>query len=126
MPPTTPPIILLDELLRPELPPEELLPLNVVALVVTARTVLVVRVPVDATPLLVMVNIVVMARVALEVEKETVSVATALVISEVAVTDPSEFVGVAVEVVNTNDIEGGGVSVLVVSTWAVVVELVVV
>jgi hypothetical protein len=116
----------LDELLRPELPPEELLPLNVVALVVTARTVLVVRVPVDATPLLVVVNIVTMARVALEVEKETVSVATALITSEVAVTDPSEFVGVAVEVVNTTDVEGGGVSVLVVSTWAVVVELVVV
>lgn len=108
--------MLLDELLRPEFPPEELLPLNVVALVVTARIVLEVRVPVDMTPLLVVMNVVVTARVALEVEKETVSVATALVTSEVAVTDPCEFVGVAVEVVNSTEVEGGDVSVLVVST----------
>jgi hypothetical protein len=120
MPPTTPPIILLDELLRPELPPEELLPLNVVALVVTANTVLVVRVPVDVTPSLVVTNVVVMARVALEVEKEMVSVAMALVISEVAVTDPAELVWEAVEVVNSTEVEGGDVSVLVESTCAVV------
>lgn len=99
----------------PALLPEALLPFKVAALVVTARTVLDVRVPVDRTPLLVVTNVVVMARVALEVEKETVSVVTALVMSDVAITDPAEFVGVAVEVVNCTDVEGGGVSVLVVS-----------
>jgi len=134
MPPTTPPIILLDVLLKPELPELLLLPLKV-ALVVAASTVLLVRVAMLTTPLLVLVKVVVTARVVLEVERETVSVAMALVNSEVAVTDPAEFVGVAVEVVKTTAVVGTevGTSVIVeetsVALWEVVVvvsELVVV
>jgi len=117
MPPTTPPIMLLDELLRPELPPLLLLPLKT-GLVLAASTVLLVRVAVVRTPLLVVINVVVKARVVLEVERETVCVATALVTSEVAVTDPWEFVGVAVEVVKMIAVVGAdvGTSVMVEST----------
>jgi len=117
MPPTTPPMMLLDELLRPELPPLLLLPLRT-GLVVAASTVLLVRVAVVRTPLLVVTKVVVTARVVLEVERDTVSVATALVISEVAVTDPWESVGVAVEVVKMIAVVGEdvGTSVIVEST----------
>jgi len=109
--------MLLDELLRPELPPLLLLPLNT-GLVLAASTVLLVRVAVVRTPLLVVINVVVKARVVLEVERETVCVATALVTSEVAVTDPWEFVGVAVEVVKMIAVVGAdvGTSVMVEST----------
>jgi len=127
MPPTTPPIMLLDVLLNPELPELLLLPLKV-APVVAASTVLLVRVPVLTTPLLVVTKVVVTARVMLEVENETVSVATGLVNLEVAVTDPAEFVGVAVEVVKTTAVVGTevGISVIVESTSVVLWEVVVV
>jgi len=127
MPPTTPPIILLDVLLNPELPELLLLPLKV-APVVAASTVLLVRVPVLTTPLLVVTKVVVTARVMLEVENETVSVATGLVNLEVAVTDPAEFVGVAVEVVKTTAVVGTevGISVIVDETSVVLWEVVVV
>jgi len=127
MPPTTPPIILLDVLLNPELPELLLLPLKV-APVVAASTVLLVRVPVLTTPSLVVTKVVVTARVMLEVENETVSVATGLVNLEVAVTDPAEFVGVAVEVVKTTAVVGTevGISVIVDETSVVLWEVVVV
>jgi len=126
MPPTTPPIMLLDVLLNPELPELLLLPLKV-APVVAASTVLLVRVPVLTTPLLVVTKVVVTARVMLEVENETVSVATGLVNLEVAVTDPAEFVGVAVEVVKTTAVVGTevGISVIVEETSVVMWEVVV-
>jgi len=126
MPPTTPPIILLDVPLKPELPELLLLPLKV-ALVVAASTILLVRVPVLTTPLLVVMKVVVTARVMLEVESDTVSVATGLVTLEVAVTDPAEFVGVAVEVVKTTAVVGTevGTSVIVEATSVVLWEVVV-
>ena len=130
-PPTTPPIVFLDELLKPELPELLLLPFKV-ALVEAAKTVLLVRVAVTRTPLLVVTSVVVKADVLLDVERETVSVATALVSRETVV-DPAEFVVLAVEVVKTTDVlEGdeGAASVMVedVSCWVVlgVVEKVVV
>jgi len=105
-------------LLRPELPPLLLLPLRPATevLVEAAITVLLVRAIVVLTPLLVVTNVVVIAFVVLEVEREIVSVATALVTSEVAVTDPSEFVWLSVDVDKTTVVESevsGGVTV----TW---------
>lgn len=105
-PPTTPPIVFLDELLKPELLPP--LPFSRPAVVVAAAmTSLLVREIVTGTPLLVVTKIVVIAFVVLDVEKESVSVATALVISEVAITDPAEFVSLAVDVERTTVVESG-------------------
>lgn len=70
-------------------------------------TSLLVREIVTGTPLLVVTKIVVIAFVVLDVEKESVSVATALVISEVAITDPAEFVSLAVDVERTTVVESG-------------------
>jgi len=78
-----------------------------VVLVDAAKTVPLVRETVVATPLLVVTKVVVIALVLLDVEKEIVAVATALVTSDVAVTDPSEFVRLLVDVDETTVVESG-------------------
>lgn len=106
-PPTTPPITFLDELLRPELPPLLFPPFRLaapveLAVVVIGTTVLLVLVAKNVLPSLTVVKVVMTARVALVVisdtESETVLVATAVVLTDDAVVDPWESVGVNVEV----------------------------